>query len=82
MLEGSSKYFLGSFVTYSNELKQNILNVSKKTLEENGAVSIETVKEMIKGLPFRQFLKSGLSDKKMIDIRDDYFISPEEISTE
>lgn len=47
---GSSKYFLGSFITYSNELKKNILKVSPKTLQEKGAVSIEAVREMIKGV--------------------------------
>jgi hypothetical protein len=47
-----------------------------------GMYSIHFIKEMIKGLSFRQFLKSGLSDKKMIAIRNDYFISPEEISTD
>jgi len=49
-LPGSSKYFLGSFITYANEMKQNILKVSKKTLNEKGAVSIETVGEMTKGV--------------------------------
>ncbi len=49
-LAGSSKYFLGSFVTYSNDLKNNILKVKEKTLKETGAVSIETVKEMVKSI--------------------------------
>jgi len=49
-IPGSSKYFLGSFITYSNELKKDILKVSDKTLKEKGAVSIQTVKEMIKGV--------------------------------
>jgi nicotinamide-nucleotide amidase len=47
---GSSKYFIGSFITYSNELKKNVLKVSEKTLEEKGAVSIEVVKEMVEGI--------------------------------
>ena len=49
-IPGSSKYFLGSFITYSNKLKKDILKVSDKTLKEKGAVSIQTVKEMIKGV--------------------------------
>ena len=49
-LAGSSKYFLGSFVTYSNELKKNMLKVSEKTLKEKGAVSIETATEMVDGV--------------------------------
>jgi nicotinamide-nucleotide amidase len=49
-LPNSSKYFLGSFITYSNDLKKNILKVSEKTLFEHGAVSLPTVKEMIKGV--------------------------------
>ena len=44
-----------------------------------GMYSIHFIKEMVKGLPFQQFLRSGLSDKKMIDVRDDYFISPVEL---
>ena len=44
-----------------------------------GMYSIHFIKEMMKGMPFKTFLKSGLSDKKMVDVRDDYFISPDEI---
>lgn len=43
---GSSDYFLGSVVPYSNEIKMNQLDVSPATLEKFGAVSEETVKEM------------------------------------
>ncbi len=49
-LPSSSQYFLGSFVTYCNDLKKNILKVDEKTIKDNGAVSIPTVKEMIKGV--------------------------------
>jgi len=31
------------------------------------------------GIKFKDYLKSGLSDKKMIEVRDEYFISPNEI---
>ncbi|MEP6597767.1 MAG: competence/damage-inducible protein A [Ginsengibacter sp.] len=47
---GSSKYFKGSVVSYDNEVKENVLNVSNKTLQTSGAVSEETVKEMLKGV--------------------------------
>jgi nicotinamide-nucleotide amidase len=48
-IPNSSKYFLGSFITYSNELKKNILKVKEKTLNDYGAVSLQTVNEMLKG---------------------------------
>jgi nicotinamide-nucleotide amidase len=46
----SSKYFLGSLVAYSNQLKTTLLKVSPQTLKKWGAVSGETVKEMAVGL--------------------------------
>ncbi len=48
-LSGSSQYYLGSVVAYSNEVKKNVLNVKETTLEEHGAVSENTVVEMVKG---------------------------------
>lgn len=47
---GSSKFFLGSFVTYANEVKEKILKVSPESLAVYGAVSKETVQEMIQGV--------------------------------
>lgn len=47
---GASVYFQGSIVSYSNDVKQSFLNVKKDTLEKYGAVSEETVKEMLSGL--------------------------------
>jgi nicotinamide-nucleotide amidase len=46
---GSSKYFKGSVVSYDNEVKENVLHVADQTLETVGAVSEETVKEMLSG---------------------------------
>ncbi|NTW33946.1 MAG: nicotinamide-nucleotide amidohydrolase family protein, partial [Bacteroidetes bacterium] len=43
---GCSAYFKGSVIAYSNETKENILDVKHETLVEYGAVSEETVKEM------------------------------------
>lgn len=47
---GSSAYYEGSLVTYSNVLKSSLLQVKADTLNEYGAVSQETVQEMIGGL--------------------------------
>lgn len=49
-LPGSSNYFLGSMVTYSNELKEKVLGVSRESLQTHGAVSPEVAKEMVLGL--------------------------------
>ena len=48
-IAGSSEYFNGSVVAYSNEVKMGLLHVSSETLERYGAVSEETVIEMVKG---------------------------------
>ena len=45
-IPGSSKYFSGSVVAYSNNIKINNLNVNKKNIEKFGAVSKEVVEEM------------------------------------
>jgi len=52
---GASAYFKGSVVSYDNSIKQNVLHVKEDTLQSVGAVSEETVREMIKGvLPLMQ----------------------------
>ena len=48
-LPGSSEYFLGSAVTYSNEAKVKLLGVREQTLIDHGAVSEETAREMALG---------------------------------
>ncbi len=48
-VSGSSAYYEGSMVTYSNELKMNILGVKPETLKEFGAVSEPVVDEMVQG---------------------------------
>lgn len=48
-IPGSSKFYKGGIVAYSNEAKQNLLGVSAETIEACGAVSEETVTEMVKG---------------------------------
>jgi nicotinamide-nucleotide amidase len=43
---GSSLYFKGGVVVYSDQAKQKILGVKNQTLIKHGAVSAETVREM------------------------------------
>ena len=47
---GSSTYFVGGVIAYSNELKQQLLGVKHTTLAAHGAVSEETVREMALGI--------------------------------
>lgn len=54
-IAGSSAYYQGSVVAYHNEIKQSILGVKESTLDEFGAVSEQTVKEMVQGV----LLKTG-----------------------
>ncbi|MEE9309459.1 MAG: nicotinamide-nucleotide amidohydrolase family protein [Cocleimonas sp.] len=49
-IPGSSAWFTGSVVCYSNESKQSLLGVREATLKEFGAVSEETVQELAHGL--------------------------------
>ena len=46
---GSSDYFLGGIVTYSNELKTKLTNVNPKIIEQHGAVSKEVAEAMAYG---------------------------------
>jgi nicotinamide-nucleotide amidase len=47
---GSSAYFLGGVVSYSNEMKRNVLGVSENLLEQFGAVSREVAQQMVEGV--------------------------------
>jgi nicotinamide-nucleotide amidase len=46
---GSSAWFERGFVTYSNQSKQQMLDVAEATLMQHGAVSEATVREMVAG---------------------------------
>lgn len=46
---GISAVFDGSVVAYANQVKRDLLGVSKETLETHGAVSAETAAEMAEG---------------------------------
>jgi PncC family amidohydrolase len=49
-VSGSSEYFPGGVVAYSNEIKAGLLGVDWNTLNTHGAVSEETVIEMARGV--------------------------------
>jgi nicotinamide-nucleotide amidase len=49
MVPGSSKWFDRGFVTYPNDAKQDMLGVTGATLKDFGAVSEQTVREMVAG---------------------------------
>ena len=55
---GSSAYYMGGVVVYSNEAKINLLGVSAETLEAYGAVSDMTVREMAEGV--RRLMQTDL----------------------
>ena len=46
---GSSTYFLGGFIAYSDKTKEEFLGVRHETLVVHGAVSDETAREMARG---------------------------------
>jgi len=56
---GSSDYFKGSVVAYSNEIKQQVLHVPEDILAQQGAVSAETVEAMAVGA--RQLMRSDIA---------------------
>lgn len=57
---GSSEYYFGGAVTYSNEAKIQFLGVKATTLEQHGAVSQETALEMSQGIRGRTRASIGL----------------------
>ncbi|HEY3115149.1 MAG TPA: nicotinamide-nucleotide amidohydrolase family protein, partial [Chloroflexota bacterium] len=52
-LAGSSSFFVGGVVAYSNDLKEQLLGVPSATLQQHGAVSEETARAMAEGIRFR-----------------------------
>ncbi len=57
-IPGSSNYFLGSIVSYSNEVKESELGVKKEDLTNYGAVSEKVVVQMAKSV--RESLKTDI----------------------
>jgi len=60
-ISGSSDYFDRGVVTYSNKSKIELLGVSKKTLEEYGAVSEQTAKAMTLEIKNRSKVDIGIA---------------------
>jgi len=58
---GVSDVFQGSVVTYADEWKTSLLDVAPETLEEQGAVSEETVAEMLDALQKRYHVDAGIA---------------------
>ncbi|MBW1817270.1 MAG: competence/damage-inducible protein A [Deltaproteobacteria bacterium] len=58
---GSSAYYMGGMVVYSNQAKIDLLGVSAETLEAQGAVSDRTVREMAEGVRRRMQTDLGLA---------------------
>lgn len=48
-ISGSSAYFMGGAIVYSNEIKAHVLGVDQQTLDTDGAVSYATAKQMAAG---------------------------------
>ena len=57
-IPGSSTYFQGGVVAYSNQSKMDLLGVLSETLLRHGAVSDETVREMAEGV--RRIMKTDM----------------------
>lgn len=53
---GSSAFYNGSVTSYSNDIKESILGVTKESLERYGAVSEQVAREMVLGV--KQKMKS------------------------
>ena len=60
-IPGSSDYFLGSIVCYSNEAKISLLGVEEESLQSSGAVSRSVAKSMALGVKERLSADIGLS---------------------
>ncbi|MDH5518805.1 MAG: nicotinamide-nucleotide amidohydrolase family protein [Gammaproteobacteria bacterium] len=60
-LAGSSGWFDRGLVSYSNQAKQDLLGVSESTLAHYGAVSEETVTEMVNGLLLIEAVSIGVA---------------------
>jgi len=59
-LSGSSRYFLGGAIVYSNELKTQFANVPKALIDQHGAVSREVAKALAEGIRQRCLSSYGV----------------------
>ncbi|MGM0507367.1 MAG: nicotinamide-nucleotide amidohydrolase family protein [Bacteroidota bacterium] len=60
-IPGSSDWFEGGIVSYSNEVKQEMLGVQEKDLLEHGAVSLPVALQMARGVADRLGTRVGIS---------------------
>jgi competence/damage-inducible protein CinA-like protein len=60
-VSGSSNYYSGGVIAYSNDLKEKLLDVSKDLLADYGAVSSQVAKAMAAGIRNRTSADIGLS---------------------
>lgn len=60
-VSGSSGYYVGGLISYSNELKEHELGVDAATLAKHGAVSAQTAVAMAEGARQRYGASFGLS---------------------
>ena len=60
-VSGSSSYFLGGVISYSNEVKVNLLDVDRQTLDQHGAVSAIVAEQMARGVKSKLKSDWGIS---------------------
>lgn len=60
-IAGSSDYFIGGVIAYSNKIKKLVCGVKEETLKSSGAVSSQTAKEMANGIRKRFKTNIGVS---------------------
>ena len=58
-IPGSSDYFLGSIISYSNDVKITMLDVSPELINKHGAVSMQVARAMAVGI--REFLDTDFA---------------------
>ena len=73
---GSSEVYKGGIVSYTNEIKQNLLHVSEKNLERFGAVSAPVALEMAKGAREALNAEVGISTTGLAGPGGDDFGNP------
>ena len=57
---GSSAYFVGGIIAYSNKIKMQLLEVTKEALDTHGAVSAQVAIQMAKGVKEKYGTDIGL----------------------
>ena len=60
-VSGASGVYNEGYITYSNEAKERLVGVTHQTLEQYGAVSLQTAKEMAEGAAKKANANVGLS---------------------